>query len=129
VLVRRITLALCALFLVTVVAAAFADREAQTTRATAPAPTLPSGPPQAVVSGSLPRDRTVRAHVGDAVTVAVRSSTPDDAWISELGVTAPTSSDVPGQLEFVATQPGRYAVQLVDSGTTAGTIQVLPPAP
>jgi FtsP/CotA-like multicopper oxidase with cupredoxin domain len=125
---RRITLALCALFLAAVVAAAVADREAQDTRATAPPASVDRTPPAPLVTGSLPRDRTIRATVGDAVTVAVRSDEPDDASIPALGVTAPTSSDVPGMLEFVATEPGRYVVQLDDSGKTAGTIEIAPAA-
>jgi FtsP/CotA-like multicopper oxidase with cupredoxin domain len=124
VLVRRITLALCALFLAAVVAASVADRQQQKTQATAPPTTVVAGPPEPVVSGRLPGDGTVRARVGDAVTIAVRTEQPDEASIDELGVNAPTSSDVPGMLEFVASAPGRYAVRLTDSGTRAGTIVI-----
>jgi hypothetical protein len=126
VLVRRITLALCALFLVAVVAAAVADRAERKTRATAPPTTVASGPPAPVVSGRLPRDRTVRASVGDAVTVDVWTDEPDEASIAELGVTTPTSPDVPGVLEFVASTPGRYPVLLAGSGKRAGTIVIAP---
>ncbi|HMJ32715.1 MAG TPA: hypothetical protein VK501_02270 [Baekduia sp.] len=125
-LVRRIVLAFCALFLVAVVAASVANREAQKTRATAPPTTVASGPPPPVVTGSLPGDGTVRARVGDAVTITVRTPQPDEASITELGVTAPTSSDVPGMLEFVAEAPGRYDVHLDDSGAKAGTIVIVP---
>jgi hypothetical protein len=126
VLVRRITLALCALFLVGVVAASFADREDRKSRATAPPITVASGPPDPVVSGRLPADRTIRARVGDAVTVEVSTEQPDEASVAELGLTAPTSADVPGMLEFVASAPGRYKVLLDDSGKVAGTIVITP---
>jgi hypothetical protein len=126
VLVRRIVLALCALFLVAVIAGSVADREAQQTRATAPRAAGATGPPAAVVRGTLPDDETVSAEVGDAVTVAVRSATPDEAWVDELGLRTPTSSDVPGRLEFVAAIPGRYPVVLSASGRRAGTIVIEP---
>jgi hypothetical protein len=124
VLVRRIVLALSALFLVAVIAGSVADREAQKTRATAPTATVATGPPAAVVRGTLPDDGTVSAEVGDAVTVAVRTATPDEAWVDALGLRAPTSSDVPGRLEFVAAIPGRYPVVLAGSGRRAGTIVI-----
>ncbi|MCW3021759.1 MAG: hypothetical protein JWR30_1081 [Conexibacter sp.] len=126
VLVRRIVLALCGLFLVAVIAGAVADRQAQKTRATAPPLTVATGPPAAVVRGTLPADGTVSAEVGDAVTVSVRSAMPDEAWVDALGLRAPTSSDVPGRLEFVAEIPGRYPVMLEGSGRRAGTIVVAP---
>jgi hypothetical protein len=126
VLVRRIVLALCALFFVGVVAAAVADRETQKTRATAPPVTVASGAPAPVVSGRMPGDRTIRARVGDAVTVAVSTQEPDEAAIDDLGISATTSADVPGMLEFVAEAPGRYDVLLQGSGKTAGTIVIEP---
>jgi hypothetical protein len=125
VLVRRITLALCALFLLAVIGAAFADREAQESRATAPPVTIPTGPPPDVVRGTLPDQGVVRAQVGDAVSVSVRTATVDDATVAALGLTAPTSAAVPGTLDFVATAAGRYPV-LLDSGESAGTIVIAP---
>ncbi|HEY4098186.1 MAG TPA: hypothetical protein VGM33_21865 [Baekduia sp.] len=124
-LVRRITLALCALFFLAVVGAAFADREAQESQATAPPITIPTGPPENVVRGTLPDQGIVRAHVGDAVSVAVRTATVDDATVQALGITVPTSAAVPGTLDFVATAAGRYPV-LLDSGESAGTIEIVP---
>jgi hypothetical protein len=123
VLVRRITLALCAVFLLAVIAAAFADREAQNSRASAPPITIRTGPPAPVVRGTLPDQGIVRAHVGDAVTVTVRTAAVDDATIEAFGVSAATSAEVPGTLDFVATAPGRYPV-LLDSGESAGTVVV-----
>jgi hypothetical protein len=124
VLVRRIVLALCALFLVAVIAGSVADRAARSTRATAPPATVATGAPAAVVRGALPEDGTINAEVGDAVTVAVRTPMPDEAWVDALGLRAPTSSDVPGRLEFVAGIPGRYPVVLAGTGRRAGTIVI-----
>ena len=123
-LARRIVLALCAFFLVAVIAGSVADRDAQRTRATAPPVTVTTGPPAPVVRGTLPADGTVSAEVGDAVTVAVRTATPDEAWVDALGLRTPTSSDVPGRLEFVAQIPGRYPVVLAGTGRRVGTIVV-----
>ena len=124
-LVRRITLALCAVFLLAVIGAAFADREAQDSRATAPPVTIATGPPPAVVRGTLPDQGIVRARVGDAVTVSVRTPTVDEATVQALGISASTSATVPGTLDFVATAAGRYPV-LLDSGEPAGTIVIAP---
>jgi FtsP/CotA-like multicopper oxidase with cupredoxin domain len=126
VLVRRITLAACALFLVVVVAASFADRETKRTQAEAPPTTIATGPPAPVVRGRLPDDKTVTARVGDAVAIEVRTEEPDDASIPKLGVEAPTSSDVPGVLEFVASQAGRYPVVLINADKPIGTVVVEP---
>jgi hypothetical protein len=126
VLVRRIVLALCALFLVAVIAGSIADREARKTRATAPPTTVATAPPAAVVRGTLPDDGTVNAEVGDAVTVSVKTAMPDEAWVDALGLRAPTSSDLPGRLELVAQIPGRYPVVLAGSGRRVGTIVIAP---
>jgi FtsP/CotA-like multicopper oxidase with cupredoxin domain len=125
VLVRRITLALCAIFLLAVIGAAFADRKAQDSRAIAPPVTIATGPPPAVVRGTLPDQGIVRAREGDAVTVSVRTAMVDEATVQALGITASTSAEVPGMLEFVATAAGRYPV-LLDSGESAGTIVIGP---
>jgi FtsP/CotA-like multicopper oxidase with cupredoxin domain len=124
VLVRRIVLALCTLFLVAVIAGSVADRDARRTRAAAPPATANTGPPAPVVRGTLPADGTVSAEVGDAVTVAVRTANPDEAWVAAMGLRTPTSSDVPGRLEFVAQIPGRHPVVLAVTGRRAGTIVI-----
>lgn len=125
-LARRISIAASALLLLVVIAASVADRDAQESRAVAPPATEQVGPAAPVVRGELPGDRTIEARVGDVVSVSVRTETPDEATIDEVGVVAPTSSEVPGVLEFVATEPGRYDVRLTDTDTSAGTVVVEP---
>jgi hypothetical protein len=124
VLVRRLAYVAAALLLFGVIASAFATREAQRTQATAPP--LGGPPPMAAPSatGDMPPDRILRARVGDVVSVAVRTPTPDTATIAAIGVSAVTSQELPGTLEFVATDPGHYPVLLEDSGGVAGTIVV-----
>ena len=122
-LVRRVTYALCAVFLLAVIGGAIANRETQSSRAAAPPTTILTGPPPPVVHGMLPVQDVVRAHVGDAVDLTVTTASVDDATIDAMGLTVPTSASVPGTLDFVATAPGRYPVVL-DSGAIAGTVVV-----
>ncbi|MEA2256235.1 MAG: hypothetical protein QOG35_2280 [Solirubrobacteraceae bacterium] len=93
-----------------------------------PAPIAP-GPatPAPEVTAQLP-GATVRARVGDLVTLDVRSKTLDTAEIVALGVHAPVEPGIPGQLQFTADRPGRFAVVLRDAATRVGTLQVLPAA-
>jgi hypothetical protein len=126
VLARRISIAVSALILLIVIAASVADRQAQESRATAPPPTVQTAPPAPVVRGNLPGDKTITARVGDVVSVAVRTEAPDDATIAELGINAPTSSDVPGVLEFVAAEAGSYDVVLTSTDKPVGTVVVEP---
>jgi FtsP/CotA-like multicopper oxidase with cupredoxin domain len=126
VLVRRVILAFCAVFLAAVIATAVADRQAQSTRAVAPPQEVAGTPGAPVVRGSLPGDRVVRANVGDVVSIAVTTTEPDEATIPELGVDAPTSGDVPGVLEFVADAPGRYPVLRSSDQRPLGTLVVAP---
>lgn len=123
-LARRLAWTASLLILVVVVAASFSAREAQRTQAVAPPAGAQQSAPAPVAEGRLPADKVVRARVGDVVSVQVTSAQPDTATVDALGVSAPTSSDVPGTLEFVASSPGRYPVALEDSGTSAGTIVV-----
>jgi hypothetical protein len=129
VLLRRVVLVLCALFLAGVIAAAVADRQGRATRAVAPPDATASAPPAPVVRGALPADRAVHARVGDVVAVSVRTDGPDEASAPDLGVHAPTSSEVPGVLRFVAGMPGRFPVQQASDGAKLGTIVVAPAAP
>ena len=72
----------------------------------------------------MPPDHVLRARVGDIVSVDVRTAQADTATIDALGVTAATSYDVPGTLEFVPMQAGDYPIVLEDSGRVAGRVLV-----
>jgi FtsP/CotA-like multicopper oxidase with cupredoxin domain len=124
VLARRIAIVASTMFLLIVVAGSLAAREAQESRAIAPTTAEAAEPPAPVVRGELPADQVIRARVGDVVSIAVRTPVPDDASIPQLGINAPTSPDVAGVLEFVATAPGRYPVVLVATEQPAGVVVV-----
>lgn len=88
----------------------------------------PSGgattPPARVVSARLPRDREVRAAVGDVVSLQVTSEERDVAQIVTLGVSEPVEADLPAELVFDADRAGRFAVTLRDDGRRVGLVVV-----
>jgi hypothetical protein len=123
---RRFAYIVSALLLLMVIGSALAEREARRTQAVAPPVSAgtAAAAPAAEASAELPPDRVVRARVGEIVSLTVRTPEPDTATIRDIGVSASTSQDVPGTLEFVAAEPGRYPVLLEDSGKVAGTVVV-----
>ena len=104
------------------------DRESRQATATEPEPTPATAAPLAAVTGRLPDDKIVRARVGDLVKITVVPPRAGEATIDALGVSEETDPIVPGTLEFVASDPGRYPVQLDGSGPALGTIVVRPKA-
>jgi hypothetical protein len=122
---RRVLLLLAVLLLM----AAIVSSAGEERRTAAPPPQgeiagrAGSGKPR-VVRGRLPADRTVVARVGDVVRVEVMSTRPDEAQVLELGLEAPTEPGLPGTLEFVADQPGRFRVTLRNAGRRVGVIEI-----
>ena len=66
----------------------------------------------------------IRARVGDAVTLTVRSPGADVAELEALGISAPVDGDAPAVLAFVAAQPGRFPVTLKWAGRRVGVLDV-----
>jgi hypothetical protein len=93
-------------------------------------PHVGAGPPPAArtVTGQLPADGTVEATVGDIVELTITADHPDQAQIFDLGLRVPVDADLPGRLQFVADQPGRFAVTLRYSGQRVGVLVVRPAA-
>jgi len=123
-LLRRLLLLVAVLFLVGAIASAIAPRPEPE-----PIPsTPPSGPPAALgatrVAGTLPADDVVRAVVGDVVDLTVTADVEDTVEITDLGLDAPVDAQDPARFEFVADQPGRFAVTLQSAGTRLGTLEV-----
>jgi hypothetical protein len=122
---RRVLLLLAVLLLMAAVVSSVAEEE----RTPTPPPQggtpgrVAGGKPR-VVRGRLPADRTVVARVGDVVRVEVMSTRPDEAQVLGLGLDAPTEPGLPGTLEFVADQPGRFAVTLRNAGRRVGVIEI-----
>lgn len=78
------------------------------------------------VRGTLPRDRILRARVGDNVELTVTARGLDSATIAGLGLTDATSPGAPAQFSFRADRVGRFAVTLTLSRKRAGAIVVRP---
>jgi len=122
---RRVLLLLAVLLLMAAVVSSVAEQE----QTAAPPPQGETtgrgdGDRARVVRGRLPADRVVVARVGDVVRVEVMSVRPDEAQVLDLGLDAPTERGLPGTLEFVADQLGRFPVTLRNAGRRVGTIEI-----
>lgn len=76
------------------------------------------------VRGTLPRDRVVRARVGDSVELTVSAREPDSATIDGLGLTDAAFPGAPARFSFRADEVGRFPVTLTLSGRRAGLVVV-----
>jgi hypothetical protein len=76
----------------------------------------------------LPRDRVVRATVGDLVDLTVRSEQPDSASIDAFGLTKAAGPGAPAHFEFLADRPGRFEVTLGLDEQPVGRVIVRPPS-
>jgi hypothetical protein len=124
---RSILLFVAALLLIAALASVIAPR--QRTVVGPPTTTQPPqlsapSPAARTITGSLPADGTIDATVGDIVQLTVTADHPDEAQIFDLGLHAPVDFDLPGVLEFVADQAGRFAVTLRYSGERVGVLVV-----
>ena len=126
-LLRRMLLFASLLLVTAAIVSAMAPREegAKAPPRTTPAPAAAVTAPRHV-EATLPDDKTVRARVGDQVTLHVRSREPDLAEIEDLGVSQPAERDIPALIDFVAPQAGRFPVTLSLSGRSVGTVEVSP---
>ena len=125
-LLRRVLFIVALLLLASVLANGLVERERGSQQATAPEPSAPAAPARRV-DARMPAERVVDATVGDLVSVTVTPEQAGEATIDAVGVSAPADPEVPGTLEFFATEPGRYPVVLDDPATTTiGTVVVRP---
>jgi hypothetical protein len=84
----------------------------------------PSSPPAAVVEGSLPAEKEVRARVGDVVRLLVRAPSFDVVQLSNLALEEPVDASQPAEIVFVADRAGRFHVRLRDADESIGTVRV-----
>ncbi|HTX70569.1 MAG TPA: hypothetical protein VMT10_12990 [Solirubrobacteraceae bacterium] len=123
---RRLLLVLAVLALTIAVGSAL-HRGSTSPGGTTPAPASvgsAAGPGATVVSATLPAERVVRARVGDLVQLSVRSSSPDIANMTAIGVSTPVGPRLPGTLQFTADVPGRFPVTLSLAARVAGEVDV-----
>jgi hypothetical protein len=80
------------------------------------------------VRGRLPRDKVVRARVGELVDLTVTSRVPDSAAIDAFGLVDATDRDAPARFSFLADHPGSFDVTLqLGKRRTVGRVVVTEP--
>jgi hypothetical protein len=136
---RRLLLILLILLAISTVAAFLAPaprdgvNDRSTPRRTTPAPRHAEEPRGRLVHASMdasePRPATVRLHVGDQLSLRVRSDVSDQAKIAGLGLIEAVDRDAPARFNVLADTPGKFAVRLVRRHERVGTIAVEPRGP
>lgn len=95
-----------------------------------PTPRTVAAPPSggvltAAVSGTLPRDKIIRAKVGELIELTVTSPGPDSVSIEAFGLTDSADPRAPAQFSFLADRRGNFDVKLtLGEGKTVGRLVV-----
>lgn len=124
---RRVTILFAGLLALSVIVAVAVPRPEP---ADDPTPRTVSEPPSggdvtAAVSGTLPRDKVIRAKVGELVELAVTSPEPDSASIEAFGLTESADRGAPARFSFLADRRGSFDVTLsLGEKTTVGTVVI-----
>lgn len=77
-----------------------------------------------VVDARLPRDKPVRARVGDLVELTVTTTEPETVQFPALADVEVAEPASPARFSFYADRPGRFPVLFSDSNEEAGVIEV-----
>ncbi len=113
---RRVTIVVGLVLGLSLLVAIVAPRKEPTddpTARTAPVRTGDAGgDPAAGVRGTLPRDKVVRARVGDLVELTVTSREPDSASLEAFGLTDSAERGSPARFSFLADREGSFDVRL-----------------
>jgi len=123
---RRVIIVFALLIGLSAVVAIVAPRREATDDPTPRTSTAPNaeGGVLAAVRGTLPRDKVVRAKVGDLVELRVTSREADSASVAELGLTEGVSDVAPARFSFLASRPGRFDVTLLLADRSVGRVVV-----
>ncbi|MEX1670135.1 multicopper oxidase domain-containing protein [Zhongshania guokunii] len=78
-----------------------------------------------VVNGHYESQR-IRVTQGDTVKIEIRSTQNDQLHLHGIDKHLHIAADTPLNFEFVASQPGRFALELHDSGIQLATFEVYP---
>ncbi len=78
------------------------------------------------INAGAARPPTISAHVGDQLVLTVTSRKPDQAAIPALGELADVGPDAAARFDLLLSEPGGYAVRLVDAERTVGRLDVEP---
>lgn len=126
-MLRRVALLFAVLLVLSAALTALAPRPdpADEDHSTVPsAVTSPRDDVTVAVRATMPRERVVRARVGDNVELTVSARVPDSATIDGLGLTDAAAPGAPAQFSFRAVRAGRFPVRLTLSGRRAGRVVV-----
>jgi hypothetical protein len=126
---RTVLLVLATVLLVTSVLGALAPRDDQARKPDrplrpAPAAAAPDAPADGTARGVLPRDKVLRARVGQLVELTVTATAPDSATFD--GLTDAVAPGSPATFSFVADAAGSYPVSLSISDDRVGRVVVAP---
>jgi len=78
-----------------------------------------------VVDGNY-ESRLIRVTQGDTVKIEIRSTQNDQLHLHGIDKHLHITADTPLNFEFVASQPGRFALELHNSGIQLATFEVYP---
>jgi hypothetical protein len=120
---RRLLLPVTLLFLALLILGSLnapdsARRDTSSTALPPPDPTPPRS-----VEATLPGPEA-RARVGDLVTLTVESKTVGGVEVPGFGESEPVAPGAPALFDLLPTEPGRYPVRAVETGTEIGALVV-----
>lgn len=132
---RRLIIVLGILFAISIAAAALApSRPASTETSTSPT----TGPVTAAPGGGVAGERllasasappTVRAEVGDQLSLSVAAREPLEVEIAEFGLIANASPAAPALFDLLLRAPGAVAITDAGTGRVVGRVLVQRAAP
>jgi hypothetical protein len=95
-----------------------------TTTHTTPVPVF--FPPTKITVGGKKLPVVSPLHVGDQLTLLVRSRFPAEIAIPEFGQLGFASPEAPARFQLLAESPGTFGILFADSGKVAAQIRVVP---
>ena len=121
---RRLLVPVTILFLVLLVLGSLGSREpTRTDVATTPGPP-PGARPARTVQATMPREKEVRARVGDLVTLTVEAKDIGGVEVPDFGESEPVAPGSPALFDLLPTQRGRFPVRSAGTGEEIGVLVV-----
>jgi hypothetical protein len=99
-----------------------------TTTSTKATPNPAFIPPTKIIVGGNKFPVVSPVHVGDQLTLLVRSRQPAEIEIPEFGLLGFASSNTPARFELLPETPGTFGILFAANGEVAGQIKVVSPS-
>jgi hypothetical protein len=101
------------------------ERATPTAETAQPRATLTAGPDVTATLSTNPdhKPRTLRAELGDQVTIVVNSEVADSVSLGDLDL-QPTEPGLPARFELLADTPGSYPLVAVSDEHRIGTLEI-----